>query len=436
MTPGARCQSAIELLDAIHGATAPADRVIRGWFRRRRYAGSGDRAAIRAWVYTVLRRQRQLDWWIEGQGGHGDNRGRVLAALMLVEGWSVEEIGSAFDGGQYRPAALGAGEGAMVAALRGRTLDNPDQPDLVAANAPKVLADDLRDSLGDGISGELSAFLGEATVDLRVNTLKGDRPAVLAALAREGIAAEATMLSPLGLRLAGRAPITGGNAYKSGLVELQDEGSQVIALLVGAEAGSSVVDFCAGAGGKSLALAAAMENRGRIVACDVDRARLDRAAPRLDRAGVAIVEPRLLDGLDDPWISSQAGGFDRVLIDAPCSQMGAWRRNPESRWRLTAGEFARLRALQAGLLDAAPRLVGVGGRLVYATCSLLRRENEDQVAGFLERDGRGWRTVPAGDAWRETIGGAGPAAVGEFLHLTPRQHGTDGFFAAILERVR
>ena len=436
MTPGARCQSAIELLDAIDGATAPADRVIRGWFRRRRYAGSGDRAAIRAWVYAVLRRQRQLDWWIEGRGGPADNRGRVLAALMVVEGWSVEDVGSAFDGGQYRPASLADGEGAMVAALQGRTLDNPDQPDLVAANAPEVLADDLRDSLGDGISGELSAFLGEATVDLRVNTLKGDRQTVLAALAREGIAAEATTLSPLGLRLAGRAPITGGNAYKSGLVELQDEGSQVVALLVGAEAGSSVVDFCAGAGGKSLALAAAMENRGRIVACDVDRARLDRAAPRLDRAGGAIVEPRLLDGVDDPWISSHAGGFDRVLIDAPCSQMGAWRRNPESRWRLTAGEFARLRALQVDLLDAAARLVSVGGRLVYATCSLLRRENEDQVAAFLDRAEGGWRTVPAGDAWREAIGGACPAAGGEFLHLTPRQHGTDGFFAAVLERVR
>lgn len=435
MTPGARCQSAIELLDAIDGATAPADRIARGWFRRRRYAGGGDRAAIQALVYATLRRRRQLDWWIERNRGSGDNRARVLAALMLVEAWSADDVGRAFDGGQYRPAPLGTGEGKMVAALAGNSIDDPDQPALVATNAPEVLADALRDSLGDEIVPELSAFLDEATVDLRVNTLKGDRDTALAALAEDGLAANTTTLSPFGLRLPARLPITGGNAFKSGLVELQDEGSQIIALLVGAEPGYNVVDFCAGAGGKSLALAATMENRGRIVACDVDRARLDRAAPRLDRAGVTIVEPRLMDGADDPWVASEAGAFERVLIDAPCSQMGAWRRNPESRWRLTAADLLRLEALQSELLDAAASLVRVGGRLVYATCSLLRRENEDQVAAFLDRAGGGFRTVPAGDVWHETIGGVASAA-GEFVHLTPRRHGTDGFFVAILERVR
>ncbi|MDJ0949677.1 MAG: RsmB/NOP family class I SAM-dependent RNA methyltransferase [Alphaproteobacteria bacterium] len=423
MTPGARVQAAIELLDALASSGTPADRLLSGWFRRRRYVGSKDRRAIQTHVYGVLRRRAALDWWLARQGLHEpDGRARLIAALAL------DDDMAAFDGSQYGPPPLSEAETALAAGLAGQPLGHPEQPDWVRANGPEWLAPRLRDAFGDGFAEEMAALNAEAPVDLRVNVLKADRQAARAALAAEDIAAEPTPISPVGLRLQGRRTLPSTAAFRDGLIEVQDEGSQIAALLVDARPGQSVCDLCAGAGGKTLALAAAMRNQGEILACDADAARLRPIRSRLARAGVTIATPEVLE--DDKGL--EEGAFDRVLVDAPCSGSGAWRRNPDARVRLTPEELARLTEAQGQLLAQAADLVRPGGRLVYVTCSVLPEENERQVDAFLAGRG-GFAAVPIGQVWAEVIGGPGPAD-GPYLLLTPARHGTDGFFVAVLER--
>jgi len=278
-----------------------------------------------------------------------------------------------------------------------------------------------------------AALCGTAALDLRVNRLKvEDREKARAALAREGIDAARTPLSPLGLRLFERVPLGTLETFRSGAIEVQDEGSQLAALLADARAGMRVVDFCAGAGGKTLALAASMENRGHLVACDIAAKRLERATERLRRAGASIVQRVPLTSARDKWVKRHAQGFDRVFVDAPCTGTGTWRRNPDAKWRLGPEDLAELAALQAEILDSAQRLVKPGGRLVYVTCSLLTEENEQQVAHFLARH-PAFTLLPVGPVWRAVIGTEAPAE-GEMLRLTPARHGTDGFFVALIER--
>jgi 16S rRNA (cytosine967-C5)-methyltransferase len=269
-------------------------------------------------------------------------------------------------------------------------------------------------------------------MDLRINLLKTDRKAARRALAAEGVAAEPTPWSPIGLRLAARAPLGGLAAFKEGLVEVQDEGSQIAALLADARPGMRVVDFCAGAGGKALALAAGMGNRGKLVACDVSARRLERATRRLRRAGVGNAERRVLISERDKWVKRHAGSFDRVFLDVPCLGTGTWRRNPDAKWRATPADLAELVIRQQDILRSAARLVRPGGRLIYATCSLLREEDEDQAEAFLAVEPE-FCLVPAARAWSETVDGASPGGE-RYLRLTPAQHGTDGFFVAIFER--
>ena len=227
-------------------------------------------------------------------------------------------------------------------------------------------------------------------------------------------------------------PLSGLTAFKDGLFEVQDEGSQIAALLAGARPGMRVVDFCAGAGGKTLALAAGMANRGKLVACDVSARRLERAARRLRRAGVSNVERRALTSERDKWVKRHAGGFDRVFVDAPCLGTGTWRRNPDAKWRSCPEDLAELVERQQQILRSAARLVRPGGRLVYATCSLLREEDEAQAEAFLAAT-PDFTLLPAARAWNETIGGASPGGE-DYLLLTPARHGTDGFFVALFER--
>jgi 16S rRNA (cytosine967-C5)-methyltransferase len=234
------------------------------------------------------------------------------------------------------------------------------------------------------------------------------------------------------LRLAKRTPLSGLAAFKNGLFDVQDEGSQVAALMAGARPGMRVVDFCAGVGGKTLALAAGMANRGKLVACDVSARRLERAALRLRRAGVGNVERRVLSSERDPWVKRHARGFDRVLVDAPCLGTGTWRRNPDAKWRPRPEDLADLVGRQHQILRSAARLVRPGGRLVYVTCSLLREENDAQADTFLA-EAPDFVLVPAVRAWEEAIGGASPAG-DRYLFLTPARHGTDGFFVAMFER--
>ncbi len=435
MTPGACIEAAIGLLEKIDQGRAPADDIVAGYFRSHRFAGSGDRGAISEHIYAVLRRRAALDGWIERQGAGLplDARRRMLAALALVEDWAPAAIAGACDGDRFRPQPLSREEARLVEALAREKRENRDMPPEVRGNYPAWLTPHLEAALGRGLAREMAALNEGAALDLRVNRLKArDREAVRAALLRDGVEAARTTLSPLGLRVFERIPLATLDAFRDGLIEVQDEGSQVAALLADARPGMRVADFCAGAGGKTLALAAAMGNRGHLVACDVSAPRLERATQRLRRTGASIVQRVPLSGARDKWVKRHAASFDRVFVDAPCTGTGTWRRNPDAKWRLKPEDLAELAALQADILDSAQRLVKPGGRLVYATCSLLREEDEMQVERFLAGH-PDFTLLPIAAVWAETIGGEPPAA-GDMLRLSPARHGTDGFFVAVMER--
>jgi 16S rRNA (cytosine967-C5)-methyltransferase len=299
-------------------------------------------------------------------------------------------------------------------------------PPAVRYEVPDWIFPLFAERFGADVERELAALSEPAPLDLRVNLLKGTRDAAREALEAEGIPTEPTPLSPWGLRIPTRRLVTTGAAFQSGLVEIQDEGSQLVAALVAAGPGMRVADWCAGAGGKTLAVAMTMNNRGHIVACDVHDKRLAACVHRLRRAGVHNVEQHLI-APGDKWAKRQAGKFDRVLVDAPCTGCGTWRRNPDARLRLTETDLSELVEKQAAILETASRLVRPGGRLIYATCSLLPAENEAQVDAFVQRH-PDFAVTPAGDAW-----GAAPGP-GPFLSLTPLRHDTDGFFGAVLTR--
>jgi 16S rRNA (cytosine967-C5)-methyltransferase len=435
VTPGAQVAAASEILAELEGGGRPADDAAADYFRRRRYIGAKDRAHIAGHVYAVLRHRAAIDWWLAriGKGVVAPaSRSRTLATLVLVEGWRPEAVAAACDGDRFRPAKLNAAETRLIDGLGGRTLRHPAMPRAVANDIPEWLEPYLERAFGSALEREMAALNAAAPIDLRVNLLKADRETARRALAAEGVAAEPTPLSPVGLRLKKRAPLSGLAAFKDGLFDVQDEGSQIAALMAGARPGMRVVDFCAGAGGKTLALAAGMANRGKLVACDVSARRLERAARRLRRAGIGNVERRALASERDKWVKRHAGGFDRVLVDAPCLGTGTWRRNPDAKWRSQPTDLADLVERQQQILRSAARLVRPGGRLVYVTCSLLREEDEAQAEAFLAAE-PGFALVPAAHAWEETIGGASPGGE-NYLFLTPARHGTDGFFVAIFER--
>ena len=440
MTPGARIAAAIDILCTIDEGGRPADDIAADYFRRRRYIGAKDRAQVSAHVYGVLRHRAAVDWWI-ARASKGEievaARSRMIAVLLLVDGWTPDDLAANFDGDRFRPAPLAPAEQRLARGLAGRTLTHPAMPRAVANHLPDWLLPYLDAVYGRRLEDEMAALNLPAPLDLRVNALKTDRDGARRALAAEQIIAEPTPWSPLGLRLKHRAPLAGTAAFKDGLVEVQDEGSQLAALLADARPGMRVVDFCAGAGGKTLALAAQMGNRGKLVACDVAAWRLERAGKRLRRAGISNVERRALADERDPWVKRHAannkgGGFDRVLVDAPCLGIGSWRRNPDGKWRATPTDLAELVPRQRDILLSAARLVKPGGRLTYVTCSLLREENEAQAEGFLAAS-PDFALYPTTRAWAETIGGRSPGG-DDYLRLTPARHGTDGFFVAQFER--
>jgi 16S rRNA (cytosine967-C5)-methyltransferase len=434
MTPGARAEAAIGLLAAIDEGRGPADDIVGEYFRRHRFAGVKDRAAISELVYAVLRFRASLDWWIARAGGGlaADARARVLAALLLAEGVAAARVAKDWDGDRFRPRPLDAAERRFADAVAGEELVHRAMPPAVRGNYPEWLVPMLEAALGRGLAREMAALLEPAPIDLRVNALKSEREATRAALAREGVEAARTKLSPLGLRLFARVPLGTLETFKSGLFEVQDEGSQLASLLVAAKPGMRVVDFCAGAGGKTLALAASMENRGHLVACDVVARRLERASERVRRAGASIVQRKPLASAHDPWVKRHGASFDRVLVDAPCTGTGTWRRNPDAKWRLKPADIAELTALQADILDSARRLVRPGGRLVYVTCSLLREEDEAQIERFLGQQ-PDFALVPIEAVWREAVGTPCPTRE-DTLRLSPARTGTDGFFVAVMER--
>ena len=423
MTPAGQLAAAIDLLGLIEADPRPADAVANHFFRTRRFIGGGDRRAISHLVWGVLRSKRHLGWWLDYC--RAPHTPRLLLALQaLFSGQTPNKIAAAFVSGRYGPPPLEPAEMTVLERLSTRTLEHPDMPDAVKFEVPDWILPKLRAQFGPALAAEMEAMNEAAPLDLRVNLLKGNRDEALRALAAERLTAEPTTYSPWGLRLKNRQSITTGKAFQEGLVEIQDEGSQLIALALDAQPGMRVADFCAGAGGKTLAIAMGMGNKGHIVACDVSEPRLEGAIKRLRRAGVHNAERHLLEP-GDKWLKRQEKKFDRVLVDAPCTGTGTWRRNPDARLRLTEQDLAELTAKQAEILDRAQKLVKPGGKLVYATCSVLQDENEAQMEAFMARHPE---FIPSPLEAPEALRGS------RTLRLSPAQNGTDGFFAVVMVR--
>lgn len=407
MTPAARLQMAIEILEGLEQTSQPTDRFLKAWFRSRRFAGSKDRRAIAQQVFAVQRRRAHF----AHRMGHGAPRALVIAAL--IEGG--EDPALLFTGG-YGPAPLTEDECAIIA-----TAPRPE-PRWVQGEYPQWLDQELRRAFGDRLPEEMAAFIARAPADIRVNTLRCERDAVIASLNGEGIACAPTPFAPHGIRITGDAAnLSKSPLFESGAFEFQDEAAQIASEFCGARPDMRVLDLAAGAGGKSLAFAAAMKNRGEIVACDVRGEALFELEQRAARAGAAIIKTLPLDH------GQPSGLFDAVFVDAPCSGTGTWRRQPELRWRLTPGRLAELMALQDRLLDQAAALVRPGGRLVYATCSVLGCENQDRMAAFAARN-PGFAPLDLGQIWP----GAVPPGLGQDFRASPALTGTDGFYCAAL----
>ena len=432
---GGQIQAALELLAELARSGAPADVAFAVFHRRARRLSRGERHAVQERVQRWLRRRAALDWWIQRAGANPLPRTRGLAALLLLEGWTPEQAAAVFRGAPGLPQRLRASERRLVAALAGREIEHPEQPREVALECPDWLLAELAPRFGAGLERELAALREPAPLDLRVNTLAASRDQVLRSFAQAGVQAEATPHSPIGLRLERGREVAALEAFRRGWIEVQDEGAQIAALLLEAGPGAQVLDLCAGAGGKTLALAAAMQGRGRLVACDVRAGRSRRAALRRRRAGAHNVEERTLAGERDPWLARQKGRFDLVLVDAPCTGIGSWRRNPDARWRLARRDVAELAALQRRLLRSAARLLRPGGRLLYAVCTWLPRETEEQTRWLLEAEAE-LRAVPLKGAWSRVLQGECPQTPEGAVLLTPARHGTDGFFLALFERAR
>lgn len=429
MTPAARLAAAAEVLDRIAGGRAPAEAVLKTWGQENRYAGSKDRRAIADRVYRCLRARSRLAWAMDADTG----RALVLGSLALVDGLPLAEIEGLYSGQGYGPAPLTEAERRRLAGTEG------GPPGWVAAGLPDFVVEDFQRVFGAGWASEAEALMApRAPIDLRVN---GDRDAVAAELAAAGLAPEMTPWSAQGLRLAPEPPpnVQALAAFREGRIEIQDEGSQLAAWLAGARPGWTVVDYCAGGGGKTLGLAQAMAGEGKLVACDVSRKRLDNIRPRLARAAAAAELRRL--GPAGEGVEDLEGRADLVLVDAPCSGSGTWRRRPEDAWRLTAEEVGRLHALQVAILNRAARLVRPGGRLAYVTCSMLGAENEASADAFeaAHPDFRPRPVATALDSPMITEAGrqrlATLAGGGHRLRLSPAATHTDGFFAALYERL-
>jgi len=431
MTPAARLSAAIELIDTIDTQRVPAAKALKEWGTAHRYAGSGDRAAISGLVWDVLRRRASSAWIMD----EDTPRARVLGMLKLERGMDVEAIAARCDGSRFAPEPLTDAERVSL------TLRSPaDAPSHIAGDYPEWLDPYLARVFGDERVAEATALASRAPLDLRVNTLKAKREKILASLAHLGV--QPTPWSPMGLRIdlsadARNPGIHAEEAFIKGAIEVQDEGSQLAALLSAAKPGEQVIDLCAGAGGKTLALAAMMQGKGRLIATDHDKRQLAPIHERLSRAGVHNADIRTPKGEGDT-LSDIRASADLVLIDAPCTGTGTWRRNPDAKWRIRPGALEIRLKDQETVLDRATALVKPGGRIAYVTCSVLPPENGDQIRSFVTRH-PDFAVVPPAQTvtvLRDKAEAFAAATLQspEGLLMTPRRTGTDGFFVSILTR--
>jgi 16S rRNA (cytosine967-C5)-methyltransferase len=411
--PPAILGNAEEVLREILRFTSPADVTLSRYFKDHPRLGGRERGAIAECVYAVLRNKS----FFTDFAGAGATM-RRLTLLGMAEAIGADSLGG-----------LTEDESALLARIK--DIDRSLLPPKKLANLPDWLYDKFVAQYGEEETQALAAVLNTpAPLDLRVNSLKSDRDKVIAELATAPIAAEPTPYSALGLRIWKKPALQNLPLFKEGAIEVQDEGSQVLAQLLGARRGEMVVDFCAGAGGKTLAIGAIMRNTGRLYAFDVSEKRLTKLKPRLARSGLSNVHPVVIAHERDAKVKRLAGKIDRVLVDAPCSGMGTLRRNPDVKWRQQPEGIAELTEKQASILDGAARLVKFGGRLVYATCSLLDEENDGIVQGFLASH-PDFELVPMHKVLAEQ---RISLEMGDYLKMLPHKHGTDGFFAAVLER--
>lgn len=431
MTPQARLSAAIEVLDRLAAGRASADETLAAWGRSNRYAGSKDRRAIAERVYAILREQGRL----AGAMHAGDGRALVLGSLAFQDRLLAAEISSLCSGEQYAPAALTEAERARIEA----------GPPPAGPGLPAFIARELQRSFGAEWESEAEALLtSRAPLDLRVNTRAASVEQVASTLAAADIETQSTPFSAFGLRAPAGVHVQGLDAFQAGLFEVQDEGSQIASWLAGAEPGMKIVDYCAGGGGKTLALAQALmaghgRSGGRLYAFDTDEKRLKSIEPRLERAG-ARAELRRIGGAGQ-GSEDLEGSADLVLVDAPCSGSGTWRRRPEQAWRLAEAELERFMRLQGSILSRAAELVRPGGRLTYVTCSVLAPENHDVTEAFAAAH-PDFKPVPIAQAAAASAGltEAGRTRLAELadgghrVQLSPRRTGTDGFFVALFER--
>jgi 16S rRNA (cytosine967-C5)-methyltransferase len=430
MTPGARASAVIEVLADIEQRKRPASEALKDWGPSHRFAGSGDRAAIGNLVFDCLRKRASAAYAM------GEDAPRALVLRTLVTSWGMTsgEVAALCDGSRFAPEPLTDAE---LAGLE-RAIPT-DAPPHITGDFPKWLGPEFDRAFGARVGDEGAALSERAPVDLRVNTLKASRDKVLKALAR--FDPVPTPFSSVGIRIEqgsgpARSPHVEAEAgHGKGWFEVQDEGSQVASLIVGAGPRQQVIDLCAGAGGKTLALASFMENTGQLYAYDADRMRLRPIFERLKRAGVRNVQ--VLPAGERGALSQLEGKMDLVVIDAPCTGSGVWRRRPDAKWRLSPQMLEARLAEQRAVLDQGTVLIKPGGRLAYITCSVLPPENRDQVNAVLARH-QNFKVVPWRQLWETAIPVAPPPSADgseEMLLMTPLSHGTDGFFVAVLERV-
>lgn len=436
MLEAARIATVVELIGRCLNAweserKTPADITLHHYFRDNRFIGSKDRAGISELFYFIVRHLSALEWWCM-QAGRVTPRLLVITALILHRGLSMTEVKMLFNGERFSEAPLIPEEEEFAKSVRKGKLMHKDMPEDVQHNVPHWMLDTLRSSLGESWSNDIIALNAEAPVDLRANTLLITRDELLALLIKEGFKVEACRLSPVGIRMQTRAPIFTSQYFKKGFFEMQDEGSQLVSLLADVKPGQRVIDFCAGAGGKTLSLAAEMKNKGRILAWDISEKRLDQMAERLRRAKVDNVQRHLLTSENDSYLRRHENTADAVIIDAPCTGSGTWRRNPDLKWRTTKNDLEEIISVQQKILHHASRLVKQGGHLLYITCSIFAQENERQIETFLSQSKK-FRVVTDSEICFKLI--PRTAEHDGMVNLRPHKDGTDGFFAALLRRV-
>ena len=441
MQPAARISAAIEILADIENSICtdgpPADRCVAAYMKQRRYIGSKDRRAISALVYGVLRRRGRLSWITQRAGVETTARALLIAYMAMCKPDELHHFGAE---GAYAPADLSVNDVALVELAK--SIDQMDAFDDAPCSAkcelPNVVEQDFIERFGDGLATAMAALNQEAPLGLRINPIKADFE-FINDFRNSYQNIETNQYSPIGFSSRTNIPLQNIDAYRDGRIEVQDQAAQLASYLADPHPGMTVVDLCAGAGGKSLLVAALMENRGEIQACDIGDNRLKNLKKRAARAGVSVIQTHLLPKTGvarTKKMSAFTGRADRVLVDAPCSGTGTWRRNPDQRWRLTRDQIDAYTKTQLELLKEGAELVTEDGRLIYMTCSLLPLENECVVDRFIEAGGwklRGWKAV-----WEKVLPQSPlPLSLSQHkdcLQLAPHVHGTDGFFTAIFER--